>query len=217
MSEVIQEESMVRQVGCIAGPNLAQELAQRQPAATVIASASQEVIAQGQQLLQNDQFHVYSNTDLLGVELCGALKNVIAIGTGCLGGLGYGENSKSFLISRGVVEMAYIGRAMGAGVRPFVGLAGVGDLIATCTSNLSRNYTLGYQLAKGTFSYLRDTGETIEGVSTVKTLRSLIDHYQMRAPITEMLYHVLFNNLSVKEAFRHFMASQPNTQDVDFL
>ena len=218
MSEVIQEESVVHQVGCLAGPNLSRELAEGQPAATVVASPAEAVIAQGQQLLRSSHFQVYSSTDLLGVELCGVLKNIMAIGAGCLGGLGYGENAKGLLISRGMVEMVYLGRAMGASVRPFLGLAGVGDLVATCASNLSRNYTVGYRLAQGTppDELMQNTEETAEGINTVRTMRSLIDHYQMRAPITEAMYRVLFEGLSVQDAIQYLM-KYPLDVDVDFI
>ena len=219
MSELIQEESLVHQVGCLAGPNLSQELAQGQPAATVLASSSEVVIAQGQRLLRNDYFQVYSSKDLLGVELCGVLKNIMAIGAGCLSGLGYGGNSKSLLISRGMIEMIHIGKAMGASVRPFIGLAGIGDLVATCTSSLSRNYTLGYRLAQGVASHqlIQSTKETAEGINTVKIIRSLINHYQMRAPITETMYRVLFENLAVQEAIQYLMKCPLSNIDVDFL
>ncbi|MEM9417232.1 MAG: NAD(P)H-dependent glycerol-3-phosphate dehydrogenase [Bacteroidota bacterium] len=218
MSEVIQEESPVHQIGCLAGPNLARELAQGQPAATVVASPVAAVITHGQQLLRSDHFQVYSSTDLLGVELCGVLKNIMAIGAGCLSGLGYGENAKGMLISRGMVEMVYLGRAMGASVRPFLGLAGVGDLVATCTSSLSRNYTVGYRLAQGTppQQLMQNTEETAEGINTVKTIRGLLDHYQMRAPITEAMYRVLFEGLAVQEAIQYLM-KYPLDIDVDFL
>lgn len=218
MSEVIQEESMVHQVGCLAGPNLSRELALGQPAATVVASPVEGVITRGQQLLRSDHFQVYSSTDLLGVELCGVLKNIMAIGAGCLSGLGYGENAKGLLISRGMVEMVYLGRAMGASIRPFLGLAGVGDLVATCASSLSRNYTVGYRLAQGTppGELMQNTEETAEGINTVRTMRSLIDHYQMRAPITEAMYRVLFEGLAVQDAIQYLM-KYPLDVDVDFL
>ena len=218
MSEVIQEESVVHRVGCLAGPNLSRELAQGQPAATVVASPLETVIAQGQQLLRSHHFQVYGSTDMLGVELCGVLKNIMAIGAGCLSGLGYGENAKSLWMSRGMVEMIHIGQAMGATVKPFLGLAGVGDLIATCTSSLSRNHTLGYRLAQGATPYqLMKTGETTEGVHTVKIIRSLASHYQLRTPIIELMYRVLFEDLAVQEAIRQFMKYPLNDVDVDFL
>ena len=219
MSELIQEESVVYQVGCLAGPNLSRELDQGQPAATVVASSSEAVIAQGRQLLRNDHFKVYSSKDLLGVELCGVFKNVIAIGAGCLSGLGYGENTKSLLISRGLVEMIYLGQAMGASVRPFLGLAGLGDMVATCTSSMSRNYTLGYRIAQGIAPHqlIQNTKETAEGINTVKITRSLINHYQMRAPILETMYRILFEDLAVQEAIQYLMKCPLHHVDVDFL
>ncbi|MEM7055588.1 MAG: NAD(P)H-dependent glycerol-3-phosphate dehydrogenase [Bacteroidota bacterium] len=218
MSELIRAESSVHQVGCLAGPNLASELAQAQPAAAVVASSSEAVVAQGHKLLRSDRFQVYTSKDLIGVELCGVLKNVIAIGAGCLGGLGYGQNTKALLISRGLIEMVYLGKAMGASIQPFLGLAGLGDLVATCASSLSRNYMVGYSLAQGeTLSQiLASTAETIEGVHTVKVIRSLLAHYQARAPITEMIYRVLFEELAVEEAI-HYLMRYPLHVDVDFL
>ena len=202
MSEVIKEESVVVRVGCMAGPNLAKEMADRQPAATVIASYYDEVILTGQKLLRNDRFQVYGNRDIKGVELCGVLKNIIAIASGALQGLGYGENAKSFLISRGLVEMIHIGRALGSNVEAFLGLAGVGDLIATCNSTLSRNFTVGYRLAKGEKlpAILETMEETAEGINTVQIINKLSESTGMRAPITENIYRVLYEDLSVERA-----------------
>lgn len=215
MSELIRSVSSVHQVGCLSGPTLASELAQQQPAAAVVASPSEAVIAQGQKLLRSDRFHVYASPDLLGVELCGVLKNIIALGAGCLAGLGYGENAKALLISQGLVEMAHIGKAMGASVRPFMGLAGIGDLVATCAGPLSRNYTVGYRLAQGE-TLAANTAATSEGIHTVKIIRSLTAHYQLQAPITAMMYQVLFEGWHVEEAIRHLM-QHPLSVDVDFL
>jgi glycerol-3-phosphate dehydrogenase (NAD(P)+) len=114
--------------------------------------------------------------------------------------------------------MIHIGRAMGAGVQPFLGLAGIGDLVATCTSSLSRNHTLGYQLAQGaTLHQLMQSEETTEGINTVKTIHSLMKHYQLRAPITELLYRVLFEDHAVQEAIQYFMKYPLNNVDVDFI
>ncbi len=218
MSELIQTETPIRQIGCLAGPNLAGELAQGQPAAIVLASSSERVLEQVPKLLRSERFQVYTNQDLLGVELCGSLKNIMAIGAGCLAGLGYGENTKALLISRGLIEMIYLGRAMGATVKPFLGLAGIGDLVATCSSTLSRNYKLGYRLAQGEplDQILASTQETVEGVHTVKVVTGLVAHYQMRAPITEMMYRILFEQFPVQEAVQYLM-KYPLNIDVDFL
>ena len=218
MSEVIREESVVVRIGCLSGPNLATELVQQQPAATVVASHFQEVITEGIRLLRTDRFQVYGSSDLIGVELCGVLKNIIAIASGALSGLGLGENARALLISRGMVEMIYLGRALGGNVQAFIGLAGVGDLVATCTSNLSRNFTVGYRLAKGeTLQQILETmEETAEGVHTVKIMTQLAENLKVRAPITQMLYKVLFENMKVEEALQYLM-KYPFNADVDFL
>lgn len=218
MSEVIREESVVVRIGCLAGPNLATELVQQQPAATVVASHFREVINEGIRLLRNDRFQVYGSSDLIGVELCGVLKNIIAIAAGGLSGLGLGENARALLISRGMVEMIYLGRALGGNVQAFIGLAGVGDLVATCTSRLSRNFTVGYRLAQGeTLDQVLSTmEETAEGVQTVKIMTQIADSLDVRAPITQMLHKVLFENMKVEEALQYLMKYPFNT-DVDFL
>ena len=218
MSEVIREESVVVRIGCLAGPNLATELVQQQPAATVVASHFREVINEGIRLLRNERFQVYGSSDLIGVELCGVLKNIIAIAAGGLSGLGLGENARALLISRGMVEMIYLGRALGGNVQAFIGLAGVGDLVATCTSRLSRNFTVGYRLAQGeTLEQILSTmEETAEGVQTVKIMTQIADSLDVRAPITQMLHKVLFENMKVEEALQYLMKYPFNT-DVDFL
>jgi len=218
MSEVILEESVVVRVGCLAGPNLADELAQGQPSATVVASRFNEVISAGQKLLRTDRFQVYGSNDLIGVELSGALKNIIAIASGALTGLGLGENSRGFLISRGMVEMIYLGKVLGGNTQAFVGLAGIGDLVTTCSSQLSRNFTVGYRLAKGESldSITESMEETAEGINTVRVTRSLAKYYKIRAPITEKLYDVMFEGLSPDTALQYLM-KYPFNVDIDFL
>lgn len=218
MSEVIMEESVVVRVGCLAGPNLSKELAVGQPAATVIASQFNEVIQIGKRLLRNERFQVYGNNDLVGVELAGVLKNVIAIAAGALSGLGYGENAKGLLISRGMVEMIYLGRALGGNTKAFLGVAGVGDLVTTCNSSLSRNFNVGYRLAQGETldMILKSTDEIAEGINTVLITKKCADYYKVRAPITTTLYKVLFEHLTVKEALNYLMR-YPLNVDIDFL
>ena len=218
MSEVIQEESAVVKVGCLAGPNLAREIADAHPAATVVASRFDSVISEGQKLLRNDRFQVYGNKDLIGIELTGVLKNIIAIGAGALSGLGYGENARALLVSRGMVEMIHLGRALGANTQAFIGLAGIGDLIATCSSSLSRNFTVGFRLAQGEkFQDIANSmSEVAEGVNTIRIVKHFANHYQFRAPITEKLYQVLFEELTVQEALQYLMKIPLNV-DIDFL
>ena len=207
MSEVIREESVVVRVGCLAGPNLAKELSQRQPGATVVASHFQEVIQTGKRLLRNDRFQVYENHDLLGVEIAGVLKNIIAIAAGALSGLGYGENAKGLLISRGAVEMVYLGRVLGGDTKTFLGVAGIGDLVTTCNSPMSRNYTVGYRLAKGEKlkDILLDMEEVAEGVNTIQIAKKISDYYKVRPLITNTLYKVLFKGMTVQEALDYLM------------
>lgn len=218
MSEVILEETSVLRVGCLAGPNLAKEIEEKQPAAAVVASHFEEVIDQGQKLLKNDRFLVYGSNDLIGIELCGVLKNIIAIGTGMISGMGLGENARAMLISRGMVEMVYIGNALGGNTKAFLGLAGVGDLVATCSSKLSRNFTVGFRLAKGETldEIMQSMEEVAEGVNTIKIINRLAVSYNIRVPITETLHNIIQGEMSVMEAYTYFMKF-PFRSEIDFI
>lgn len=218
MSEVIMEESCVLRVGCLAGPNLAKEMDLRQPAATVVASHFEEVIEAGQKLLKNERFMVYGSNDLIGVELCGILKNIIAIGAGAISGAGLGDNSRALLISRGMVEMIYIGKALGGNTRAFLGLAGIGDLVATCSSKLSRNFSVGYRLAQGENmeEIAASMDEVAEGVNTVKIIRDLSETYKIRCPITESLFKILNGTMTVEESNAYLMKF-PFRAEIDFI
>ncbi|WP_421764620.1 NAD(P)H-dependent glycerol-3-phosphate dehydrogenase [Ekhidna sp.] len=218
ISEVIKEETSVLRVGCLAGPNLARELDQRKPAASVVASHFDEVVKIGQRLLKNDRFMIYGSRDLIGIELCGVLKNIIAVGAGTIAGMDLGENAKSLFISRGLVEMVYIGKALGGNAQAFLGLAGVGDLIATCTSNLSRNYTVGYRLAKGETldEIIESMDEVAEGVKTINIVNQLAESYRVRCPITETLYKIIHDKMTIQEAHVYLM-SFPFRAEIDFI
>jgi len=218
MSEVIIEESSVVRVGCLAGPNLAREISAHKPAATVVASHFDEVIRVGQSLLKNDRFLIYGSNDLIGIELCGILKNIIAVGAGTIAGLDLGENSRSLFISRGLVEMVHIGKALGGNAQAFLGLAGVGDLIATSASSLSRNYTVGYRLAKGeTVSEIIESMEEVaEGVKTISIINELAKTYKVRCPITETLYRIINGEMTVNDAHKYLMKF-PFRAEIDFL
>lgn len=218
MSEVIAEESVVVRVGCLGGPNIAREIADKQPAATVVASHFDEVIQIGQKLLRSDRFQVYGNKDLIGIELTGVLKNIIALASGAISGLGLGENARGLLVSRGMVEMIYLGKALGGNTEAFIGLAGVGDLVATCSSKFSRNFSVGYRLAQGeTLKQILDSmDEVAEGINTVRITKKFAEYYKVRAPITQMIHKVLFNDLAPKEALQ-FLMKYPFNVDIDFL
>lgn len=218
MSEVILQETVVRRVGCLAGPNLSAELNMHQPAATVVASAYNEVIHAGLETLRSKRFMVYSSRDLTGVELAGVLKNIIAIAAGALSGLGYGENTRALLVSRGMVEMIHLGKALGADPRAFFGLAGVGDLVATCSTKQSRNFTVGLRIGLGDKieDILADMDETAEGINTLKIFKALINKYRLRAPITETVYRVVFGQLAMQQAIEYLM-QYPFSEDVDYI
>lgn len=218
MSEVILEESSVVRVGCLAGPNLARELSEHKPAATVVASHFDEVIKVGQQLLKSERFLIYGSNDLIGIEFCGILKNIIAIGAGTIAGLGLGENSRSLFISRGLVEMVHIGKALGGNAQAFLGLAGVGDLIATCASSLSRNYSVGQRLAKGENidNIIDSMDEVAEGVKTIEIVNELSKTYKVRCPITETLYRIIKGEMTVNDAHKYLM-NFPFRAEIDFL
>lgn len=218
MSQLIRQESLAVRIGCLAGPNLANELAEGQPAATVVASHFDEVISEGQRLLRSDLFQVYGSKDLIGIELTGVLKNIIAIASGALNGMGYGENARSLLISRGMIEMVHIGRMLGANAQAFLGLAGVGDLVATCSSIHSRNFTVGRRLANGEklSDIVSTMEETAEGINTIRIVKNLVETKKMRAPITETLYRVINDQLTMDEALK-FLMKTPFSIDVEFI
>lgn len=218
MSEVIAQETNVVRIGCLSGPNLAAEILAGQPTATVIASKFKEVFELGREVLDSRQFHVFGSFDILGAELSGALKNGIAIGSGILTGKGLGKNLQAMLITRGLMEMVYIGKAMGATSRAFLGTAGIGDLVATATSEKSRNFTFGYRLGKGEDrDHIKETmPEQAEGVRTIQLMYWLGRHYKLHIPITDMLYAVVFKGYDIEKALDYLM-TYPYAVDVDFL
>lgn len=218
MTEVIREESVVVRVGCMAGPNLSAEISEGQPAATVVASRFDEVIRAGQTALRSSMFRVHGNSDLLAIEMAGVLKNIMAIAAGILNGKGYGDNTLALLITRGLAEMATIGKAMGADPKSFLGLAGIGDLVATCSSPRSRNYTVGYRLGKGEklSEIMESMEEVAEGVRTVCMVRALAAYYRFPCPITQTLYKTLFEDLDLDRGLLLLM-EYPFREDVEFL
>ncbi len=219
MSEVIAEETNVIRTGCFSGPNLADEILRGYPAAGVIASKFDEVIRLGQQALTSSKFSVFGSNDIKGAELAGALKNIIGLGSGIIGGLGMGKNLEALLITRGLREMIIIGKNMGAENSSFLGTAGIGDLIATATSNLSRNYSFGEKIGKGmTKDEIIASGhELAEGVRTLKIIRQYNKTNGITdAPIIEMLYQVIYEDFSTPRAV-HYLMKFPYVQDVDFL
>lgn len=218
MSEVVLEESSVVRVGCLSGPNLAAEIMAGQPAATLVGSRFREVIHIGQNALNGPRFRVFGSYDLMGAELAGALKNIVALGSGILGGLGLGRNIQGLLIARGLAEMVYFGKSLGASSKAFIGVAGIGDLVTTATSSNSRNYSFGARLAQGeTAEQIRETmPELAEGVRTLRIARQLARQYKLHVPITATLHGVVFEGLPVEKALEYLM-TYPYAVDVDFL
>jgi glycerol-3-phosphate dehydrogenase (NAD(P)+) len=218
MSEVIRETTSVVRVGCLAGPNLASEIRAGKPAATVIASKFDEVIEMGQRSIRSSRFQVYGSNDILGIELAGVLKNYIAIATGAITGMNLGENARALLITRGMAEMIYIGRALGATSEAFLGIAGIGDLIATCSSPDSRNFTVGYRLAKGEKigPIIESMNEVAEGVRTIQIVKALSEYYKITAPIVHVMYRVIYENLSLEKGIK-FLMRYPAYVDAEYL
>jgi glycerol-3-phosphate dehydrogenase (NAD(P)+) len=219
MSEVIRQETSVVRIGCLSGPNLSKEILNGQPAATVIASHFKEVIFSGKNVLRGQRFQVFSTNDTIGAELAGALKNTVAIGAGMLGGLGMGYNIWALLITKGLSEMIHIGKAMGANIEPFLGVAGIGDLVATASSAKSRNYSVGYHLAQGkTLDEIQvlQGYELAEGVGTVKIVNEICEYYNVNAPITKMIYKVLHEDFELERAIG-FLMNYRYTKDVDYI
>lgn len=199
----------------LSGPSFALEVAREQPTAVAVASRSDERARQTQMLFQTDYFRVYTNPDVRGVELGGALKNVIAIASGIAAGLGLGHNATAALITRGLAEMTRIGLALGASPLTFAGLAGMGDLILTCTGELSRNRTVGLELGRGRTldDVLGGMTMVAEGVETARATHALARKHDVEMPITEEVYAVLFEGRDPKDALEALMTREPKAEN----
>jgi glycerol-3-phosphate dehydrogenase (NAD(P)+) len=208
MSEVIKEELPGRRVAALSGPNLAREIAAGLPAVSVVASEDPELAAEFATLLGGDRFRVYTNPDLVGVELCGALKNVVALASGFVDGLGFGDSAKAGIITRGLAEMTRLGVAAGAQPMTFAGLAGVGDLIATCMSPLSRNRRAGELMASG-MSWADAAAHlngVAEGVDTVRGALQLAAERGVEMPIAEQVEAVVHAGRPPMQAVAELMS-----------
>jgi len=194
----------------LSGPSHAEEVALKLPTALVSASKSRESAELVQDMFSNDYMRVYTNPDVIGVEISGALKNIIALGAGVSDGLGYGDNAKAALITRGIKEIATLGNVMGANMETFKGLTGVGDLIVTCTSMHSRNRRCGILLGQGKplEEATKEIGMVVEGAFTIKAAYLLKERYDIEMPITTELYRVLYEGKNAREAVGHLMTRQ---------
>ena len=212
MSEVIQDVAGVGtgRVAVVSGPNLAKEIAQGQPAASVVACADEEVALRLQLACTTSYFRPYTNTDVVGCELGGAVKNVIALVTGMAEGMGFGDNTKASLITRGLAETARLGAALGADPMTFSGLAGLGDLVATCTSPLSRNRTFGERLGRGETleDILAAKQQTAEGVKSCRSILDLARAHDVDMPITEHVVSVVHEGMTPKQMVASLMSRE---------
>lgn len=217
MSQIVMEETCCKRVGVISGPNLARELARRSPSATVVASRFAEVCEMAASVLQAPHFRVYAHDDVIGVELGGALKNILAIAAGISDGLGLGVNTKAMLLTRGIVEISRFGEHLDAKRYTFAGLSGIGDLLASCFSPLSRNYQFGSRLAKGESpaAIIADLGEMVEGVQTSQTVHEYIAGRDVDMPITHAVFRVIHEGVSPQEAM-HDLLNRPPRRRQEF-
>lgn len=210
MSEVIIEVAEVEadRVAVLSGPNLAREIAQRQPAASVIACVDEAAAARLQKSFHTPYFRPYTNTDVVGTELGGAVKNVIALAVGMAVGLGFGDNARASVITRGLAETARLGAALGADVYTFQGLAGLGDLVATCSSPLSRNRTFGEKLGKGmsVAEISSGTRQVAEGVKSCESILDLARRADVDMPIVEHVTYVVRGEMTPKDMLHSFVS-----------
>lgn len=204
MSEVIASEvpaELRENIAVLSGPNHAEEVSKKIPSATVISSLNRDVALKLQSVFMTSYFRVYTNSDLVGVELGGATKNVIAIAAGISDGLGFGDNTKASLMTRGLAEMTRLGKALGANPLTFSGLSGVGDLIVTCTSRYSRNRAVGEKIGKGMSlqDITREMNMVAEGIRTSKAIRELAEKHEIEVPITKNVTEVLYEGKNPRD------------------
>lgn len=217
MSDILREETSGMRIGVLSGPNFAKEIVEGHYTASVIASEDDGLCASIQKVLHSETFRVYSSRDVFGVELAGALKNIYAIVTGMAAALGRGQNTISLLITRALAEMMRFAEAMGADPMTFIGLAGVGDLILTCSSDLSRNYRVGYLVGRGRplEEAVAEIGQVAEGVNTVRLIKHKADEMGVYMPLVSAIHAILFEERPIPEVIRDLM-SGAQTFDVAY-
>ena len=216
MTEVLREETCCIRVGALSGPNLAKEIIANHPSATVVASAFDQVVTEATRVLIGDRFRVYGNSDVLGVELGGALKNVVAIAAGTAAGLGFGDNTKSLIVTRGLAEIRRLGDRLGAVGDTFAGLAGVGDLMVTCASPLSRNHQVGRRLAAGESldDIARAMNQVAEGLNTARVVHQVSKKLNVPMPISTAVYQMAYEGRTPDEVLLELMRNQA-TYEID--
>jgi glycerol-3-phosphate dehydrogenase (NAD(P)+) len=218
MDEVLGQtlpERLARRLCVLSGPSFAHEVANGLPTAVVIASRDDRAAVRARDCFQTVTFRVYTNADVIGVELGGALKNVIALAAGTAAGLGHGHNTTAALITRGLAEITRLGVAVGADKATFYGLAGLGDLVLTCTGSASRNRTVGYRLGKGESleQVLAEMTAVAEGVQTTRAAYELARRHRVEMPITEQMYAILYEGRDPSDALRALMTRDPKPEE----
>ena len=213
LSQVAEEEipGISSRFAVLSGPSHAEEVGKAMPTAVVVASSSRKTAERFQELFFSPTFRVYTNPDVIGVEVSGALKNVIALATGISVGLGFGDNTAAALVTRGMTEIARLGVKMGANPLTFAGLTGIGDLVVTCTSRHSRNRRTGIALGQGQSleNILSEMNMAVEGVRTTKAIMKLKEKYNVNLPISEEVYKVLFQGVNPKDGVINLMTRDP--------
>ena len=217
MSQILAEETENEHIAVLSGPNLAKEITTGSPTGAVVASNDTEVVKEVQEVMRSDSFRVYSNSDMLGVELGGSLKNIYAIIAGLLEAMGMGHNSNAMLITRSLTEMARFGVELGADPMTFLGLSGVGDLIVTCSSPLSRNFRVGKALGEGKDIDLviSEMDQVAEGVNTLKQVKEKADELGVKMPLVKGLYEIMYNNQTVDHIIRSLLLEEQGL-DVEY-
>lgn len=210
LREIICEEIPEADVSVLSGPSHAEEVSVGMPTTVVVGSDNEDSAAFIQEIFMNDVFRVYTSPDITGIELGGSVKNVIALAAGVSDGLGFGDNTKAALITRGIAEIVRLGTAMGGRIETFSGLSGIGDLIVTCTSNHSRNHNAGYLIGKGKSvkEAMDEVNQVVEGVYSAKAVFELAKKYNVSMPIVEQVNKVLFEGTSATQAIKNLLTRE---------
>ncbi|MGR9105657.1 MAG: NAD(P)H-dependent glycerol-3-phosphate dehydrogenase [Gammaproteobacteria bacterium] len=205
-----------RAIAVLSGPTFAREVAQNLPTAMTIASEDSDLASALSEILHNPRFRVYTGDDIIGVQLGGAVKNILAIATGAADGLGFGANSRAAIVTRGLAELMRLGLALGAKQETLMGLAGLGDIVLTCTDNQSRNRRLGIGLGQGRplDEVIREIGQAVEGISATREVHQLAMKHNIEMPITEQVYKVLYEKVSPTSAVKNLLVREQKKEQI---
>lgn len=214
LTQILEEEIPHANIAVLSGPSHAEEVSKGIPTTVVVGTENKEIAENIQDIFMCDNFRVYISPDVVGIELGGAIKNVIALAAGIVDGLGYGDNTKAALMTRGITEIARLGIAMGGRIETFSGLSGIGDLIVTCTSNHSRNHNAGYYIGQGMTvdEACKKVNQVVEGINSAKAAMDLAKKYDVSMPIVEEINAVLFENKSAADALKDLLTRAKQTE-----